>query len=175
MRGGKSPVTRWDQTVIRLRCSWQRLAAALELRLGLELLVSNRGQEEQDARFWDSALEAQAVLLSPIISQHPAPPHVQLLMHLVALIGRNNNKKALHESSCGTPHPWGHSAGAASRRHRTPRAPGTLGAAAAVAQSCFPSPSSFPKHTPCSWLIINQRCCLHRALLSPAKKDIMDF
>lgn len=105
MRGGKSPVTRWDQTVIRLRCSWQRLAAALELRLGLELLVSNKGQEEQDARFWDSALEAQAMLLSPIISQHPAPPHVQLLMHLVASIGRNNNKKALHESSLGTPQP----------------------------------------------------------------------
>lgn len=60
-------------------------------------MVSNRGQEEQDARFWDSALEAQAVLLSPIISQHPAPPHVQLPMPLVALIGRNNNKKALHE------------------------------------------------------------------------------
>lgn len=91
MRGGKSPVTQWDQATIRLRCSWQRLAAASELPLGLELLVSNRGQEEQDARFWDSALEAQAVLLSPIISQHPVPPRLQLLMPLVALIGKNNN------------------------------------------------------------------------------------
>lgn len=66
-------------------------ACSLELQLGVEPLVSNRSQNEQGAGFGDSVVEDQALLLSPIFSQHPAPLHVGLSMPLVAFIGKTQN------------------------------------------------------------------------------------
>lgn len=74
----------------------------LQLGVGVELLVSMRGQSEQGARFWGSVEEVQAMLLSPIFSQHPAP----LLMDLsMPFIGKPPKLQRINSLSL---HPLGH-------------------------------------------------------------------
>lgn len=79
MQGGKSPTRlNGNQTRSVSDIHGKGIAVALELELGLgvELLVSNKGSNEQGARFGASVVEIQAMLLSATFSQHPAPLHV---------------------------------------------------------------------------------------------------
>lgn len=82
-----------------------------------------------------------------------------------AFIGKPHPRLQNVTASPGTPSDlqpfWG---AAAPSWHHAPSLP-QLGAVQ-LARRSSAHPSSFPKHAPCSWLIINQRCCLCCAVSS---------